>query len=1470
MYTDPFSVERNLKDDVTVGPVDPFGIVFDSTNGDPIDGVSVTIINNATGLPARVYGLDLQSVYPSTVVTGSTVTDSAGEVYELDHGEYRFPFVDIGDYYFIIGEHDEYTAPTTRDNATLQSLAGAPYVLETGSRLEVFEVRPGPPVELDIPVDRLDIAYVTRTGNTGTAEIGDFVRYEVEIVPSDDGRIDIRDTLPSGVDITTDSLRIDGQSISLLSDADGNPVALIVAEDGRSFRIDDYPTTTGLPIIITYVAQVSPAASFDEIIRTRTDVDGARLRRSFDTHDLKVLAPFDLDTIAILGDVTVGACGEESAAMNLSGIRVFLETGEYAVTDVDGRFSFRDIEHRDHVVQIDELTLPLGARAILCEVNVRNAGSEISRFVDVERGMLARAEFRIVFDDREDIAASEGQVSVPALSDITDYSGPANSGVETSSDVSDSILYGGDKIIAFDQEWLDTLPPGTKQGLLSPHDGELPGRSSIQINALRKDGNSIEIIVNGVPVPPVYRGQSLSSSVSDLNVDVWSGVSINEGRNTVEMVITSVSGEVIRQSHEVLYATTFSKVDILAEGSRLETDGRSTPVVKLRFTTDDGIPLRPGTKVNVMVNDPFTFEPEAGRRRSQDLSERTPSRSASIVIGQDGTGKMVLSPVLYPDTAVFTIPRGVGQDPSILEARISAAQRPWVFVGIAEGSVAEGAILKHMRRPGDLGGDKARGRVAFFAEGVIKGEWLLTLRYDSAKGDTDEFDSIDPDKDYVVYGDRSYQGNAAESRFPLYLRLKREGAEVLVGDFNARIDTNLLSVDRKVTGLRVEYENEDFRVMGFAAETGQRYVIDKIALDGSSGPFQLTTGGMVQGSETVRLVTVSGLDATEEVSEADLEPGVDYVLDRNRGRIFLRRPVPAFTSDFDRNILIVEYETDEDVEKGILAGGRVELDISDEVTAGTSILKADRLDGTSVDAEVLQADVKFQATEELILSAETLQVKKTDGVVSRTGHSHEVRMSYEGERALLDAYIKAQRGSVDLSASMDADDVNIAVVEFTAGIEGHLGEDGLFVKGSVRGESNRTIRENRNDIDVFLTRRNGQLSYGAGLGFSNIRSDVTSGESLKSLFDLDWVSKDGLTRLSFGAAKSLYERGSSVITDQLSFGLERSISDKISLFGSYEVAQQARQSKAQSASSLGFEFAPWDGGQITAGLVHAQDVTNSGTSAFIGARQNFDIAEGTVLSFGFDAQHDLSQANLPLGANVGNPFIKEAFRTGTLGIRKTTEAWSAGFDLSYSTTETRKSGTVRFSADGELNEFWSIGGDALWGFTKEGGVHDEDFKLRFGAAHRSEDRSPITIIQLEADFEGDGSRKAYGSVNHHRYLSDAGSLNLRAAVKWQEQGFDDVDYSDTLSFAGLEYRHDLSEKVDFGVHGSMMSSAHSGKTTASYGASFGITPFRNGQLNIGYNIEGFRDPDYEGSNDEGAFIEFKIKLDKSTFREIFR
>ncbi|MFM5950204.1 MAG: hypothetical protein ACKOPM_13425, partial [Novosphingobium sp.] len=75
---------------------DPYGLVFGSENGAPVNGAQVMLVDAVTGAPARVYADDGVTPWPSMVYSGQPVTDGAGVVHTMLAGEYRFPLAALG------------------------------------------------------------------------------------------------------------------------------------------------------------------------------------------------------------------------------------------------------------------------------------------------------------------------------------------------------------------------------------------------------------------------------------------------------------------------------------------------------------------------------------------------------------------------------------------------------------------------------------------------------------------------------------------------------------------------------------------------------------------------------------------------------------------------------------------------------------------------------------------------------------------------------------------------------------------------------------------------------------------------------------------------------------------------------------------------------------------------------------------------------------------------------------------------------------------------------------------------------------------------------------------------------------------------------------------------------------------------------------------------------------------------------
>jgi hypothetical protein len=197
------------------GLVDPLGIAFDSQTAAPVSGVQVTLIDSATGLPAVVLGDDGVSTYPSSVITGGSVTDSGGTVYTFAPGEYRFPLVVPGLYRLQIAPPATHSFPSAVPDPVLQVLPGAPYALGPGSRGNDFPVPLGAIAAVDVPLDSTAPSAaiaLTKRASRASVGLGEFIQYVLNL-SSATGSAGIpavlEDRLPQGFRFESGSLRID-------------------------------------------------------------------------------------------------------------------------------------------------------------------------------------------------------------------------------------------------------------------------------------------------------------------------------------------------------------------------------------------------------------------------------------------------------------------------------------------------------------------------------------------------------------------------------------------------------------------------------------------------------------------------------------------------------------------------------------------------------------------------------------------------------------------------------------------------------------------------------------------------------------------------------------------------------------------------------------------------------------------------------------------------------------------------------------------------------------------------------------------------------------------------------------------------------------------------------------------------------------------------------------------------------------
>jgi uncharacterized repeat protein (TIGR01451 family) len=244
-------------------------------------------------------------------------------------------------------------------NATLQDLDGQMLATPGGFALvqravslnDVFGLLGNLPVFVAHPLS------VTKTVDRDVAAAGNRLMYAVSVGNSGAqfGATRIVDTLPAGVAYAPGTARVDG----------------VAQEPARTGRI----LTWSLPSLngshtITYAGVVLPEVTIGSVLTNVVDVDavapsGVHATGS-SSAETRVQGGVLSDRIVITGRVFVDLAGTgrfHKGDAGVASVRVYLEDGESVLTDKDGRFTFPSVRPGQHVLRLDETTLPRTARA---------------------------------------------------------------------------------------------------------------------------------------------------------------------------------------------------------------------------------------------------------------------------------------------------------------------------------------------------------------------------------------------------------------------------------------------------------------------------------------------------------------------------------------------------------------------------------------------------------------------------------------------------------------------------------------------------------------------------------------------------------------------------------------------------------------------------------------------------------------------------------------------------------------------------------------------------------------------------------------------------------------------------------------------------------------------------------------------------------------------------------------------------
>jgi uncharacterized repeat protein (TIGR01451 family) len=1452
--------------------IDPYGYVFDSRTGKAIDGARVTLVDQETGAPAKVFGDDGVSAYPSTVISGHDVIDAGGATYQFAPGQYRFPLVQSGRYALFVEPPDGYSAPSSATAAALAKLTapdGDPFEIAPASWGAAFDLIHADPLQVDIPLDSGTLPVVARrfiqglslekTASVRKGGFGDLVGYTLSIRNLGAARtinaVQAEDVLPRGFRYVKGSSRRDGAPLP-------DPA---IGADGRTLTYALGTLGPSATATIRYVVTIGPDAPVGVAVN-RAIATGALGASSGEAKArVRVTAPLMADSGTIIGRVTEGGCAtrREDGRLGVAGVRLVLQDGTYVISDRDGLFHFEGVRPGLHVVQLDAGALPAGLEPIACGHGARLAGRAFSQFVDLRGGDLQRVEFRL----RRVAPKAE---TVPTLT--------------APDDASEAAI-----------DWFAGQAPG--EGFLFPAEDHNPVAPAIRVAVKHAPGHRVTLTLNGAPVDPLSRDGVETSADGAMAVSLWRGVPLLEGGNVLVATIVNGRGDTVAElKRQVAYANTPARATLVPEASRLTADGLETPIVAVRFTDRFGHPVRPGAMGTFEVSEPYAVAPDA--QSYQRLAGEGARGATWRVAGSDGVALIALAPTTQAGSAAlrFKLPGLAEAAPTEVRAWLSAARQDWIVVGFAAGSAGYNTLSRHAAplARSDRGKTLVDGQLAFYAKGRVKGSWLLTLAYDSKHSpdpDRGLTQAIDPDRYYTVYGDSSGQAYDAASQRKLYVRLERKAFYALFGDFQTGFDdTRLGRFDRTLNGVKFERQGKVFSFAGFAAETEQDHVRDELPGSGLASLYQLSRRDIVPNTETVTLETRDRLRAERVLASRVLLRDIDYDIDYDTGALTFRDPIASRDSDLNPNVIVVGYEILGTGEKAAELGARVSADLlKGKARAGVTYLHG-RPGAARTDTDMVAADlsVRPRADTEIRLEAATSQSVQT-------GRQDAWIAEVEHHSARLDVLAYARQADEAFGLGQNLAELGARKI----GVDGKARlTDHLSLDVSAYHEIHLDGHDVRDVVDARLDYQTAGLRLGAGVKSAHDTSE--KGEAKRSDLLTLTASREFLNRRLQLTASSDFALGEA---ESLDFPIRRRVGatyvvrEGVRVLASREIIEGVGYKAA--VSSGGVEVAPWKGARLTSAL-NRQDLSAFGprTYAQLGLAQSVQLKGGWTLDASVDSAKTLAgQAPDPNTISpqaTGAPLATEDFTAVSFGAAYRAEAWSwngrvearrgdhadswaargaylrqlregVTAALTARADETRTTtGAVSRGAEiagslawRPLDSRWSVLDKLEVRREEAHGIVQGQGTAGYGPTARGDGVTSKVINNLAVNFDSDRGDHGPGAVQ----------ASLYHGAKLVHGRFEGEAQTNLVQVIGAEARLDLTRRVDLGLNLSLRHAGKGGGTAYAIGPSVGISPAENTWISVGWNAVGYHDPDFQSASysRKGFYVAARVKFDQSTF-----
>ena len=1036
-------------------------------------------------------------------------------------------------------------------------------------------------------------------------------------------------------------------------------------------------------------------------------------------------------------------------------------------------------------------------------------------------------------------------------------------------------------ISTFDEFWIKEATPGYEW--LTPDVNYTPFAPSVNLAIKHKPGDSFEIMINGKPLNPLFYFGIIKNKTNTIARSYWQGVHLDNGNNRFEFIVKDKRGKVVKTlTRNVIFSGIPVRAELDLEHSRLIADGRNVPVVAIRVYDKSGHFARPGSRGKYVLSEPYLSQQAVEAFQVNRLSGLNRD-DPEYIVGQNGIAYIVLEPTTITGRLEINLPFA-GRKKTQLQTWMQPEVRDWIMVGLAEGTIGYNAISgnEEALNASDVEDEfYGNGKVAFYAKGKVKGDWLLTTSYDTSKesvaGDNRVNQLIDPNTYYTIYGDNSRQRHDASSAEKLYIKIERQYFYALFGDMDTGLSiTELSKFNRRMTGIKSEYDDGNVSYTVFAAENVNNFIKDEIPGEGISGLYRLSGKNIVINSDDIVIETRDRFRSEIIIKTETMRRYLDYSIDYSDGTIFFRKPIASRDENFNPIFIVADYEIEAPVKGDITAGGRAAIRLKDgQIELGATLIH----DGSELKSgDLIGVDARIELDSQTEIRLEIATTDVTSGNQDLTGSAYSAEIVHGGDNLKVRAYAQQQDEDFGLGQQSISQtgtrkygaEANYRLTQETA-VNGVL-----YHEDNLNADSKRDVAE----VNAIYSKRDYSLNAGLriardkdSLGIANDSNLLLLGASKSFLGNS--VKLRGSAEIAIDSKNENIDYPSRYI-----IGADYFVTPNVNLFAENEWTMGNNQDTQMTRA--GVRATPWKNAQLNTAV--NQEVNENGLRSFatLGLTQGFlinkrwsgDVAldhSQTMRTPGVKAFND----NVPIAqGTTDNDFtaisVGTTYNAQSYTLNNRIEFRKADLEDKYGAIinwERNLKGGVGYSATTRL-------------FKTERTDNSEiiDGDIRFSVAYRPLQSRWIALNRLDFKFDSSTDiigiktrqRKLIENLTTNYLIDDRNQLAFNFGMKYVVDNFDNAEYSGITGLIGSEFRHDISAIFDVGVHAHTMYSTNSSVQQYSAGISFGWNMTRNIWLSMGYNVDGFEDKDFSAAayTANGPYIRFRLKFDQDTADQI--